>query len=121
MTERHESASSPSPPRRQFLKTTAPGAAAQTAPGAAPQTAPGAAALSHADRIAEACKGKITVIGVLIEAATLGATADQDWVTDPNTYKLGDLLAGDRIYFALDRADRYWYDATEIAWHITAS
>jgi len=56
-----------------------------------------------------------------LEIATLGATADQDWVTDPNTYKLGDLLAGDRIYFALDRADRYWYDATEIAWHITAS
>jgi hypothetical protein len=46
------------------------------------------------------------------------ATTDQDWVTDPNTYNLGTLTAGDRIYFAVDREDDYFWDATEIIWTI---
>jgi hypothetical protein len=47
------------------------------------------------------------------------ATTDQDWVTDPTTYNLGTLLAGDRIYFAVDREDaNYYWDATEIIWTI---
>lgn len=47
------------------------------------------------------------------------ATTNQDWVTDPNTYNLGTLAAGDRIYFAVDREDtNYFWDATEIIWTI---
>jgi hypothetical protein len=47
------------------------------------------------------------------------ATTDQDWVTDPTTYNLGTLAAGDRIYFAVDREDaNYFWDATEIIWTI---
>ena len=47
------------------------------------------------------------------------ASTDQDWVTDPNTYNLGTLVAGDRIYFAVDREDaNFWWDATEITWTI---
>jgi len=46
------------------------------------------------------------------------ATTNQDWVTDPNTYNLGTLTAGDRIYFAVDREDDYFWDATEIIWTI---
>jgi hypothetical protein len=47
------------------------------------------------------------------------ATTDQDWVTDPSTYNLGTLAAGDRIYFAVDREDaNYFWDATEIIWTI---
>jgi hypothetical protein len=46
------------------------------------------------------------------------ATTNQDWVTDPNTYNLGTLTAGDRIYFAVDREDDYYWDATEIIWTI---
>jgi hypothetical protein len=47
------------------------------------------------------------------------ATTDQDWVTDPTTYNLGTLQAGDRIYFAVDREDTsYGWDATEIIWTI---
>jgi len=47
------------------------------------------------------------------------ASTDQDWVTDSNTYNLGHLQAGDRIYFAVDREDaNYYWDATEIIWTI---
>ena len=47
------------------------------------------------------------------------ASTDQDWVTDSNTYNLGSLQAGDRIYFAVDREDaHYYWDATEIIWTI---
>ncbi len=47
------------------------------------------------------------------------ATTDRDWVTDPSTYNLGTLAAGDRIYFAVDREDaNYFWDATEIIWTI---
>jgi hypothetical protein len=51
--------------------------------------------------------------------AYIVATTDQDWVTDPTTYNLGTLAAGDRIYFAVDREDaNYYWDATEIIWTI---
>jgi hypothetical protein len=47
------------------------------------------------------------------------ASTNQDWVTDSNTYNLGSLQAGDRIYFATDREDaNYYWDATEIIWTI---
>jgi hypothetical protein len=51
--------------------------------------------------------------------AYIVATTNQDWVTDPTTYNLGTLAAGDRIYFAVDREDaNYYWDATEIIWTI---
>ena len=47
------------------------------------------------------------------------ASTNQDWVTDSNTYNLGSLQAGDRIYFAVDREDaHYYWDAAEIIWTI---
>jgi len=51
--------------------------------------------------------------------AYIVATTNQDWVTDPTTYNLGTLAAGDRIYFAVDREDaNYDWDATEVIWTV---
>ncbi|MHC4715706.1 MAG: DUF6531 domain-containing protein, partial [Planctomycetota bacterium] len=44
--------------------------------------------------------------------AALDCDVNQIWVTDPYTYDLGELSAGDRIYFAVDRDGAYYYDAT---------
>ncbi|WP_276372842.1 T9SS type A sorting domain-containing protein [Chryseolinea sp. H1M3-3] len=52
---------------------------------------------------------------------SIQVTPDQDWVTDPNSYSLGTLTAGDRIYFATDREGNYAYDFTEVAWTITST
>jgi hypothetical protein len=46
------------------------------------------------------------------------ASTNQDWVTDPATYNLGALQAGDRIYFATDQEVEFGWDATEIIWTI---
>jgi hypothetical protein len=55
-----------------------------------------------------------------VKIASIRATANQDWVTDSNTYTLSGLTAGSYIYFAVDRgADFFYYDATEIAWTVT--
>jgi hypothetical protein len=55
-----------------------------------------------------------------VEIATLSASANQAWVTSASTYTLSGLAAGAYIYFAVDRGVDYSYDATEIAWTITA-
>jgi pimeloyl-ACP methyl ester carboxylesterase len=52
---------------------------------------------------------------------TIQVTPDQDWVVDPNSYSLGALNAGDRIYFATDRDGNYAYDFTEVTWTITST
>jgi hypothetical protein len=55
------------------------------------------------------------------EIVAMTATSDRAWVTDSNTYDLGQLQAGDRVYFAVDRAEAYYWDSTEIAWTVTAA
>ena len=50
--------------------------------------------------------------------ANLQATNSSSWVTDPQTYNLGNLIAGDTLYFAVDRDGTYAFDAAEIAWTI---
>jgi hypothetical protein len=54
------------------------------------------------------------------QVATLTASNDRAWVTDEKIYDLGFLLAGYRIYFAVDRgeSDNYYWDATEIIWTV---
>jgi len=54
---------------------------------------------------------------------SIEATNDRAWVVDENKYELGELTAGKRIYFAVDRGvnDNYYYDATEISWTVTKS
>lgn len=54
------------------------------------------------------------------QIANLQATS-QAWTKDTTEYALGDLNAGDKIYFAVDRDGAFYYDATEIAWTITAT
>jgi len=55
----------------------------------------------------------------LLTLTPIVASTNRDWVTDSNTYNLGSLQAGDRIYFATDREDaNYWWDATEIIWTV---
>ena len=44
----------------------------------------------------------------------------QHWVQDAGVYELGELSAGDRIYFAVGRNGYFFFDAAEIAWQITA-
>lgn len=51
--------------------------------------------------------------------SALVATPDQDWVVDANTYSLGALTAGQKIYFAVDHDGVYYYDFTEVSWTIT--
>jgi len=56
------------------------------------------------------------------QITSLTASNDRAWVKDENKYELGSLSAGDRIYFSVDKGedDNYYYDATEIAWKVTA-
>ncbi len=44
---------------------------------------------------------------------------DRAWARSSATYELGALAAGDYIYFAVDAADGYGWDAAEIDWQIT--
>lgn len=48
-------------------------------------------------------------------------TTSQAWAQDSNTYSLGALNAGDKIYFAVARDGVYWWDATEINWTLAKS
>ncbi|MBL7134890.1 MAG: Ig-like domain-containing protein, partial [Phycisphaerae bacterium] len=54
------------------------------------------------------------------EFAQITATSDQDWVVDPNSYDLGELQAGEQIYFAVDCYEQYYWDSTEISWTVRA-
>jgi hypothetical protein len=50
----------------------------------------------------------------------LQATNNKDWVVTPTPVSVGNLIAGDKIYFAVDRdGTSYASDFTEIAWTIT--
>ena len=53
--------------------------------------------------------------------ASIEAGADRNdgaWVVDGGVYSLGDMAAGDRIYFGVDRVDDFYGDGAEIAWTI---
>nr|HQH71052.1 hypothetical protein [bacterium] len=52
------------------------------------------------------------------QVAALTASQDQAWVTDSQTYPLGSLNAGDRIYFAVYYDGEYGWDATEVAFDV---
>ena len=54
-----------------------------------------------------------------VQIANLQATSNRAWVTDANTYALGQLTAGQYIYFAVARDGTYSWDATEISWTVT--
>lgn len=56
---------------------------------------------------------------ILLTSLTAGNTTA--WVTDTNGYWLGPVAAGDRIYFAVDRNGDYGWDATEMAWTLSAT
>jgi hypothetical protein len=53
--------------------------------------------------------------------ADLIASKDRAWVREPRSFSLGPLRAGDRIYFAVGNVDKYAWDATEVAWTVTAT
>jgi hypothetical protein len=53
--------------------------------------------------------------------ANLQASNNTAWITDTNVYWLGRIAAGDRIYFTVDRDGDYGWDATEVAWTLSAS
>ena len=50
--------------------------------------------------------------------ANLQASNSRSWVTDSQTYNLGNLAVGDTLYFAVDWDGTYAFDAAEIAWTI---
>lgn len=52
--------------------------------------------------------------------ASLKASNNQAWVIDENTYDIGNLTAGDRIYFAVDKGknDYFYWDAAEVIWTV---
>ena len=52
--------------------------------------------------------------------ATLRAGNNTVWTTDTNVYWLGRLAAGDRVFFTVDRDGDYGWDATEVAWTLSA-
>lgn len=52
---------------------------------------------------------------------TLTAGNDQDWVASSNIYPIPNVLAGDYIYFAVDKDGVYDADAAEISWTISAT
>jgi len=54
-----------------------------------------------------------------VQLSSLRATSNQAWVIDPGTYNLGQLSAGDYVYFGVNRDGLYSWDATEISWKIT--
>ena len=53
--------------------------------------------------------------------ASLQARNTTSWVTDTNIYWLGPVAAGERIYFTVDRDGNYGWDATEVAWTLSAT
>ena len=64
-----------------------------------------------------------TVVFLVFDAgkkqiASLGASNDQAWITDTESYSLGNLKAGDRFYFAVGRDGDYGWDATEVAFTV---
>jgi len=52
------------------------------------------------------------------ELANLQASNNQAWVRSGNTYQVGTLCAGDRIYFAIHNDGDWEWDATSISWEI---
>lgn len=50
---------------------------------------------------------------------TLTATNSRAWVTNNQVYKLNNLQAGSKIYFACDRDVNFDYDPTEVVWTLT--
>jgi hypothetical protein len=52
--------------------------------------------------------------------ASLQAVNNTAWNTDTNVYWLGRLTAGDRVYFSVDRDGDFGWDATEVAWTLSA-
>lgn len=57
----------------------------------------------------------------LTEVLTLTALPDQAWVAGTSPVTVTAAAAGDAIYFAVDWAGDYAWDATEVAWTVTAS
>jgi hypothetical protein len=53
--------------------------------------------------------------------SNIQATNNRAWVTDSKTYSLGRLNPGDAIYFAVDRDSDWGWDATEVAFTVTAT
>lgn len=53
------------------------------------------------------------------QLVVLNATNNRAWVTTPSTFTLTNLVAGQYIYFAVDRNGDFYYDATEISWKVT--
>jgi len=54
-----------------------------------------------------------------VQMSNLQASNNQAWVTDPNTYNLGSLTAGQYIYFGVWRDGAWAWDASEISWTVT--
>jgi len=52
--------------------------------------------------------------------ASLQAFNTTAWSPDTNVYWLGRVAAGDRVYFSVDRDGDYGWDATEVAWTLSA-
>ena len=50
--------------------------------------------------------------------ASLQASTDNVWVLDDSAYNLGNLSAGDNIYFAVDRDGTYDADFCVITWTV---
>lgn len=46
-------------------------------------------------------------------------STNQTWTLDTNSYNLGTLNLGDKVYFAVDSDGSYAWDATEISWRLT--
>ncbi len=66
--------------------------------------------------------GEETALKVFNDSETLIATVTTDsqtWTIDNNTYSLGTLNEGDRIYFAVDNVEDLIGDATEVTWTVS--
>jgi glucose/arabinose dehydrogenase len=66
--------------------------------------------------------GQTSRFKVFNKAGTLIAnlqTTSQAWVRNTNTFNLGTLNAGDKVYFTVDADGAFYYDATEIMWRMT--
>ena len=55
-----------------------------------------------------------------VELANLQASSNRAWVRSTSTFSLGNLVAGNYIYFAVDGDGGFGWDATEIAWQVQA-
>jgi hypothetical protein len=53
------------------------------------------------------------------QLVVLNATSNRAWVTTPATFTLLNMVAGQYIYFAVDRNGDFYYDATEVSWRVT--